>query len=77
MTVQVSAKSSEQKPRYNLDIKILSPGEFRNFERSSASNFHLKAQQPKKKKVQCISFNLLAPNHIRLFETMTKFELML
>ena len=51
MTVRVSAKSSEQKPRYNLDIKILIPGELQSLERSSASKFHLKAQQPKKKKV--------------------------
>ena len=56
MTVQVSAKSSEQKPRHNLDIKILTPDELRSLEHSSASKFHLKAQQLKKKKVQCISF---------------------
>ena len=56
MTVQVSAKSLEQKPRYNLEIKILTPGELRSLERSSTSKSHLKAQQPKKKTVQCISF---------------------
>ena len=44
MTVQVSEKSSEQKPRYNLDIKILTSSEFRGLERSGASRFHLKAQ---------------------------------
>ena len=35
MTVQVYAKSSEQKPRYNLDMKKLIPGELRSLERSS------------------------------------------
>ena len=49
MIVQVSAKSSEQKPQYNLDTKILTLGELRGLQRSSASKFHLKAQQPKKK----------------------------
>ena len=40
MTVQVSVKSLEQKPRYNFDIKILTPGELQGLERSSTSKFH-------------------------------------
>ena len=36
MTLRVSAKSSEQKPWYNLNIKILTPSTRRDLEHSSA-----------------------------------------
>ena len=39
MTLRVSAKSSEQKPWYNLNIKILTPSKRRGCEHSSA--FHM------------------------------------
>ena len=48
MTVEVTAKSSEQKPRYNLEIKILTPANFKSLERSSTSQFHLKQKLKKK-----------------------------
>ena len=36
MTLRVSAKSSEQKPWHNLNIKILTPSKLRGLEHSSA-----------------------------------------
>ena len=43
-------------------------------ERSSAYKFHLKAQQPMQRKSRFKVSVSLAPNHIRLFTTMKKFE---
>ena len=41
MTPQGSAESPKQNPRYDLNIKILTPRKLRGLERSSASTFRL------------------------------------
>ena len=43
MTIQVSAKSSEQKPRNNFNVKTTTSDELRTFDRSIRSRYALVA----------------------------------
>lgn len=43
MTLRISTKSSEQKPLYNFDVKILTPSKRRGLEHSSAFLMSLKS----------------------------------
>ena len=49
MTLRISAKSSEQKPWYNLNIKIFTPSKRRGLEHSSAFLMSPKKGEPKGK----------------------------
>ena len=69
MTLRVSAKSSEQKPRYNLNIKILISSKRRGLVHSSAFLVSPKSTATEGKEGSMYQF-LLVPNHIRLFTAM-------
>ena len=55
MTLQVSAKSSEQKPRDNFNLKTTTPDGIRAFDRFRVFHVWLKSMKLQIKKVQCIN----------------------
>ena len=55
MTLQVSAKSSEQKRRDNLNLKTTTPDRIRTFDRCRAFHIWLKSMKLQIKQVQGIA----------------------